>query len=622
MQPKLNSSQKQACSTVYGKVLVLAGAGSGKTTVLTERIVHLIKDHGVKPSSILGLTFTNKAAAEMRTRISKRVGKTVGETIPLLTFHSFCLDVLKKHIHHLGYTETFSLYDDRDKERLEDEVYQALSLKEESKVTSDAFRKGMTGVLKAYNAVDFDGLLELTVELFKNHPKVLKEYQEQFEFVMVDEYQDTNAIQYELIELLTEKNRNLFVVGDDDQSIYGFRGAQVDHILNFPHDTVVTLEENYRSTQPILDIANVLIAKNMTRHQKVLFSKKRSTNLPRLFHAPTEKEEAESIIHRLIYLKEQKKLQWSDIAILYRSNNLTKPFEVALMQASWNDEGKWVRGIPYHVVQGTSFYQRSEVKDLFAYLKVLHNPKDTTALLRILNYPKRGVSTASIEALTKEASRLQCSVYETLDYYDHLDISPQGKIGISTFNSIIRKAQEKKSLSEKLHCLIDELNLKEEIKKEVKSEQAQMYKLDNIATCLEMAKIADQDNASLGDFINGSLLDDHMHSKDRKKNGISLLTFHSAKGLEFKACFIVSLEDGTMPHEKSIEEGGLEEERRLFYVAITRAKEYLYLSMARKRLFRGKPMTRNACRFLFDIPKNLLEFEAFNNLQPLESYER
>ncbi len=618
MKSRLNPFQLKACTTINGKVLVLAGAGSGKTTVLTERILHLIKDHDVKPDSILGLTFTNKAAAEMRERIIKRVGKTLGSEVPLLTFHSFCLAILKKEIHNLGYTSTFSLYDDKDKQRLESEVYEDLSGQEGKTVTAEDFRKGMTGVLKAYNAVDFDGLLELTVELFKDHPEVLKRYQDQFQYIMIDEYQDTNAVQYELIQLLSKERGNLFVVGDDDQSIYGFRGAEVDHILNFPHDIVVKLEENYRSTQPILDIANAIIGKNTKRHDKVLFSTKKSKNLPRLFHAPTETEEAESIIHRLLYLKNEKNLEWSDIAILYRSNNLTKPFEVALMQASWRDSNQYVRGIPYHVVQGMSFYQRPEVKDLFAYLKVLHNSKDTTALLRILNYPKRGVSTASIEALNKEASRLNSSVYEALEHYDHLDISSQGKVGISIFNSILTKAQEKKSIVEKVQFLIDELNLKDEIKKEVKSEQAQMYKLDNINTILTMAETADKEGATLGDFINGSLLDDHLHSKDRKKKGVNLLTFHSAKGLEFKACFIVCLEDGTMPHEKSIEEGGLEEERRLFYVAITRAKEYLYLSMARKRLFRGKPMTRNACRFLFEIPKELLEFEACNNFQPLE----
>ncbi len=618
MQGRLNPSQLQACTSINGKVLVLAGAGSGKTTVLTERILHLINDHGVKPESILGLTFTNKAAAQMRDRICKRIGKTIGQNIPLLTFHSFCLAILKEEIHHLGYTTNFSLYDEKDKQRLEDEVYTDLSGQEGKTVTEQDFRKGMAGVLKAYNAVDFDGLLELTVELFKNHPEILKKYQNQYHYVMIDEYQDTNQVQYELIDLLTKEHGNLFVVGDDDQSIYGFRGAQVDHILNFPHDTVVKLEENYRSTQPILDIANSVIAKNSKRHDKVLFSTKKSKNLPRLFHAPTEAEEAETIIHRLLYLKNEKKLEWSDIAILYRSNNLTKPFEVALMQASWRDNNQYVRGIPYHVVQGMSFYQRTEVKDLFAYLKVLHNPKDTTALLRILNYPKRGISTASIESLNKEASRLTLDLYQALEHYDHLDISSQGKVGISIFNSILAKAKEKPTLTEKVQFLIDELNLKEEIKKEVKSEQAQMYKLDNINTCLQMAVQADIDRATLGDFINGSLIDDHMHSKDKRGKGVNLLTFHSAKGLEFKACFIVCLEDGTMPHEKSIEEGGLEEERRLFYVAITRAKEFLYLSMARKRLFRGKPMTRTACRFLFEIPKQLLEFEACNNFQPLE----
>ncbi|MCH9620923.1 MAG: ATP-dependent DNA helicase PcrA [Chlamydiia bacterium] len=616
---QLNPSQLKACRTINGRILVLAGAGSGKTSVLTERIVHLIGDHKVQPGSILGLTFTNKAAAEMRQRIAKKIGRTMSKDVILLTFHSFCLNILKKEIHHLGYTNSFSLYDEKDKMRLEGEVYDKLSEEQEEEgVNEDLFREKMNDVLKAYNAVDFDGLLELTVALFKQHPEVRKKYEEKFHYVMIDEYQDTNPIQYELIKLLTQKRKNLFVVGDDDQAIYGFRGAEVDHILSFPHDTSVKLEENYRSTQQILNVANAIIAKNSKRHEKELFSQKKNGNKPHIFHAPTEKEEAESIIRRILYLKEHKNLNWSDFAILYRSNNLSRTFEVALMQASYREEGRFVRSIPYHVVQGTSFYERAEVKDLFAYLKVLNNPKDTTALFRILNYPKRGISTKTIEALNKEATRMDCSVFETLEYYDHIDISAQGKIGISIFNSIMDKAKSKRKLANKVQFLIDELDLKCEIEKEVKSDQARIFKWDNIQTCLEMAETADEEGASLSDFVNGSILDEHSHSRKKNKEGVNLLTFHSAKGLEFKACFIVSLEDGLIPHERSLEEGNIEEERRLFYVAITRAKKYLYLSMARSRLYRGKPMNRNASRFLFEIPKELLEFEAFNNHMPLD----
>ena len=303
MNQNLNPAQKKASETISGRVLVLAGAGSGKTSVLTERIMHLIKEHNVSPDAILGLTFTNKAAKEMRNRISKKIGNSKASQIPLLTFHSFCLNILKEEIHHLGYTGSFSLYDEKDKMRLEEEVYENLSNKTEDKISETSFREGIVGVLKSYNAVDFDGLLELTDKLFKEHPKVLEKYQERFKYIMIDEYQDTNQVQYELICSLTKEHGNLFVVGDDDQAIYGFRGAKVDHILSFPHDTLVKLEENYRSNQPILDIANAVIGKNSKRHDKILFTKTKSLNKPRLFHAPTEKEEAESIIHRLIYLK-------------------------------------------------------------------------------------------------------------------------------------------------------------------------------------------------------------------------------------------------------------------------------------------------------------------------------
>lgn len=616
MKHSFNKEQEKARKTVQGKVLVLAGAGSGKTSVLTARIIHLIKDHNVEPEAILGLTFTNKAATQMRTRITKLTGKSIGSRVPLFTFHSFCLYVLKEEIHHLGYTNTFSLYDERDKLRIEEQVYEELS-EMKQQINEETIRKGLMKVLKSYNAIDFDGLLELCVQLFKEFPAVRDKYQEIYKYVMIDEYQDTNPIQYELITLLTEKRGNLFVVGDDDQAIYGFRGAQVDHILSFPHDTVVKLEENFRSNQPILNIANSVIQKNSNRHDKVLHTKKMSQNFPRVFHAPTEAEEAESIIHRILYLRDHKNIAFNEMAILYRSNNLSRSFEIALMQASYKDEGKYTRGIPYEVVQGTSFYQRAEVKDLFSYLSVLYNTKDATALFRVLNYPKRGISAATVEAINKHAAREHITPLEALEDFDYLDISQQGKIGISIFLSILRKAHKAPTIKEKFQVIIKEINFAEVIKKEVKSEQAQIFKLDNIQTCVDMAETADKEGASLGDFINSANLDDHKHNLGKKSKGINLLTFHSAKGLEFKACFIVSLEDGIMPHEKSLEEGGIEEERRLFYVAITRAKEYLYLSMARKRLFRGKPMKRNACRFLFDIPKTLLEIEAFNNFQPL-----
>ncbi len=401
MNHSLNPSQKKACTSINGKILVLAGAGSGKTSVLIERIVVLIKDHNVDPSTILGLTFTNKAAGEMRERIGARIGKSIAQKIPLLTFHSFCLDLLKKEIHHLGYSNNFSLYTEKDTDRIEKEVLDQLSSQDDIKITESLIRKELTSTLKSYNAVDFDGLLELTLKLLQEHSFVREKYQNFFKYIMIDEYQDTNAVQYELITCLSQKNQNLFVVGDDDQSIYGFRGAEVDHIISFPHETMIKLEQNYRSTQPILNIANSIISKNAHRHKKTLFSKKTNDNKPRIFHAPSDAEEAESIIHRLLYLKNEKNLKWSDIAILYRSNNLTKPFEVALMQASWKDNEKFVRGIPYHVVQGTSFYDRAEVKDIFSYLRVIHNPKDNNALLRIINYPKRGVSPKTVEVLIR-----------------------------------------------------------------------------------------------------------------------------------------------------------------------------------------------------------------------------
>ena len=607
----LNPSQSKAVHSVDGHILVLAGAGSGKTSVLISRIIHLIEELQVPADAILGLTFTNKAAGEMRSRIAKILGTKKASDVMLSTFHSFCFYVLKKEIHHLGYAKNFTIYDDKDIKRIQDQI----EGKEGNEELSDSKLKAeLISSLKAYNAVNFDGLLELTCELFTNHSEILERYQNQFRYIMIDEYQDTNPIQFQLASLLSQKHKNLFVVGDDDQAIYSWRGSEVKHILQFPYNTMVKLEENYRSTQPILDTANHVINKNTERHRKTLFSKTTTGDLPHLFYARTDNEEAEGVVERILKLKREKELAWSDFAILYRSNHLTKPFELALMQAHVKEGDKFVRGIPYRVIQGTEFFERAEVRDFFSYLKVAHNPKDTNALLRILNYPRRGISIKTVEILSKECRNRNTSLWEVITDLKDLELTKQAQEGISDLTQILEEAHDrfnKYPISECIDWLIRELNFKNAVEGEVKSDKAKQFKWENVKSCIEMAKRAEEDGDTLADFLGNSMLDQYRPStRGEKDNRVNLLTFHSAKGLEFTACFLVCIEDGILPHERSLAEGGEEEERRLFYVALTRAKKYLTLSMAEKRAFRGKPKPTTPSRFLFEIPKEQLILES------------
>lgn len=616
----LNPEQKTAVESVHGRVLVLAGAGSGKTSVLISRAINLIDTHNVPPAQILGLTFTNKAALEMRQRISKRLGAQRAKEITLTTFHSFCLSVLKNEIHRIGYSNQFSIYDEKDMERLEQTVERAIAESGKEKVDDDLLKQELLKCMKAYNAVNFDSLLSLTVELFETCSDVLERYQNQFRYIMIDEYQDTNQVQYKLATLISQAHGNLFVVGDDDQSIYGWRGAEVDHILNFKYDTLVKLEENYRSTKQILDAANALIHNNQSRHDKNLWSKTTNGDPIHLFHAPTQIDEAEAVVDRINRLRRDKNLKWSDFAILYRSNGLSKPFEMALMKASWKMGDKFIRGIPYRVVQGTEFYERSEVKDILSYLQVIINPNDQRALLRILNYPRRGISMKTIETLTEEQKRTSTSLYRQLQDHSRLNISDAGHAGIDDFLSVIRKAREQfetGTIEDGIKWLVEKIQIKEAICQEFKSEDAQMYKWDNILMLMNMGASCDNDKLSLHDFLSTTMLDQAKQDKATGRGDmVNLLTLHSAKGLEFTACFIIGLEDGVIPHEKSLAERGIEEERRLFYVGITRAKKYLTLSMSKTRKSHGKDHPTNPSRFLFELPKNELLIESFDRPAP------
>ncbi|MGE5196874.1 MAG: ATP-dependent helicase [Anaerolineae bacterium] len=664
----LNPEQQKAVKATEGRVLILAGAGSGKTSVLTHRMAYLIDHLKVSPDAILGLTFTNKAAQEMKQRLASMIGHKLAKKVTLSTFHSFCMQVLRREIHHLGFTSTFSLYDEKEVKRLLTQLVRHM-LEHEGELPSietvlskisytkalgkteeqedqkaswmDTFSKDLLERLqtcmRAYNAVDFDSLLSLTIELFEKFPFVLAFYQQRYRYLMIDEYQDTNPVQYRLASLLSAQHQNLCVVGDDDQSIYGWRGAEIKNILNFEANVTIKLEQNYRSTDVILKAANAVIRNNQERYHKQLWSVRASSDPITLFHAPTELEEATSVIERLAAFKKNHQLQWKEMAILYRSNNLSRNFELALMQAVWESQGKWMRGIPYQVFGGTDFFERSEIKDLIAYLQTILNPLDQESLLRIINVPRRGISDKTLDVLTQLNRSRNIPLWEVLKQVAHSPSSfpeiqealPERAIkAVHAFVTLIEDAShkfQKRPLAKSVMAFLEEIDYKSAIFEEVKSDKMREFKWENVCHCIEALERYENeteaegnaDEISLHHFLTNSLLDqEHFERKgvDGKEDKVNLMTFHSAKGLEFSACFLVGLEDHIIPHEKSLAERGLEEERRLMYVAMTRAKRFLTLSMARKRKKMGKELSCSPSRFLFEIPQELLKITSWKTV--------
>ncbi|MEM1282124.1 MAG: UvrD-helicase domain-containing protein [Chlamydiota bacterium] len=657
----LNPNQRKAAETTEGRVLILAGAGSGKTRVLTVRMAHLVKNLGVSPSSILGLTFTNKAAAEMRQRIAGMVDRKSAKAITLCTFHSFCMKVLRQDIGHLGYTKSFTLLDEQDVKRMVTLIARDImgtegelpSLAATMAAISNARNKGIkaeeidnTGSewhddftcqvykrllqsMRAYNALDFDGLLWATVELFEQFPQVLEKYQEQYRYVMIDEYQDTNPVQYRMAALLTKKYGNLCVVGDDDQSIYGWRGAEVKNILNFENATVVKLEQNYRSTNVILRAANAVISNNEERHDKELWSEHGDGQLIEVFVTPTELEEAQAVACRIAKMKEKHALKWKDIAILYRSNALSRQMELALMKHNWNNHGRWVQGIPYEVFGGTSFYERREVKDLMAYLRIIVNSKDQEAILRVINQPRRGIGEGALDKITKYNRELSVPLWDVLvklvnpGFGDDLpirdQISARAMVGIDQFVKVIENAKEKfvsLHLSEAMQWLVDTINYQKAIDEEVKSTQMRQFKWENVEEFINAISDYEQNSEcdegekpSIQGFVTDMPISNDWDKKNNEGKGVdrvNLLTFHSSKGLEFPACFLVGVEDHIIPHEKSMQDTGIEEERRLMYVAMTRSMRFLTISMARYRKRMGETLKSMPSRFLSEIPSEYL----------------
>lgn len=640
----LNAQQQKAVEATEGRVLVLAGAGSGKTKVIVHRIAHLIQNKKIAPDSVLGLTFTNKAATEMRERLGKLLSPKIAKEVTLSTFHSFCMRLLRKEIHHLGYTGNFSLYDERDIRRLLkqmardhlehdgelpsiEKVYANISL---AKGGGDLPKDQMSQMLlsrletsmRAFNAVDFDSLLSLTVELLENHPEVLARYQEQYRYIMIDEYQDTNPIQYKIAKLLSASHNNLCVVGDDDQSIYGWRGADIKNILTFESNHEIKLEQNYRSLPTILRAANTLIKNNSERHDKALFSHSPDSRPITLFHAPTENDEANTVVQRILHLREKHGLKWRDFAILYRSNAISRPFEMALMQGMWKKEDGWKRGIPYQVFGGTELFERSEIKDLMAYLRLIANPRDEEALLRIINVPRRGISDKTLSTLTEENRHQKISLWEHLKtLHAHPTLPDRAIKAVQLFVHLIEEARHDFStlpMHEALSTFMEKIDYKKAIEEDVKSDKMRAFKWENVQSCIDQIALYEEESPSpsLQDFLSTTMLDQGRFAKKDKEayeDRVNVMTFHSAKGLEFEATFLVALEDHIIPHEKSVIENRLEEERRLMYVAITRAKTHLTLSMSKQRKRFGKDENSSPSRFLFEVPKELLNVVSWRN---------
>jgi len=655
----LNPQQQKAVQTTEGRVLVLAGAGTGKTLVLTTRIAYLIDSKGVPPESILGLTFTNKAAGEMRERLATLIDPTLAKRVSLSTFHSFCMRLLREEIHQLGYTSNFTLYQPSDVERLVKAIAHDMlgserqlpslsatmaeisraknlglepgTLGSESATWHDDFvnqiYRRLLDSMRAHNAVDFDSLLTLSVELLKRFPVVAARYQDRFRYIMIDEYQDTNPIQYELASILSARHGNLCVVGDDDQSIYGWRGADIRNILDFENAETVKLEQNYRSTPTILTAANAVIKHNESRHLKNLWSPNERGEPIKIFHAPDEKLEAEAVVYRILKMKQSLSLHWKDFAILYRSNALSRQFEQVLLRTSYDSGGRWTKGVPYKIFGGLEFFERREIKDLFAYLRVIVNRKDEISILRTLNLPRRGIGEKTLDLLTQFNRENGLSLWEVLSLAVHEQLpdavqsalSKKSLAGIESYIAIVEQAEQKfddRSLREGMVWLVEAIDFKRAIHEDVKSEKMRAFKWENVeelASSLAEFEREREGSCTLKDYIIETPLEESRLRSEDREDAVQLMTFHSAKGLEFPVCFLVGLEDHIIPHERSLKEAGLEEERRLMYVALTRAKKSLILSMSRQRNRKGVPSISKPSRFLYEIHKDLLKICRFDD---------
>ena len=623
MLEDLNDKQKQAVLYNDGPLLIIAGAGAGKTKTLTTKIAYLIEEQDVYPSNILAITFTNKAAKEMKDRLYYLIGN-LSKTLQVSTFHSFGLRLLRENYDILGYDKNFNIMDADDSltvvkkiikdmnldpkqfspkairnkisscknELITPEKYKKYTVSDYEEVIYEVYKK-YEEKLQKNSAVDFDDLLILPIKLFKEHKDILAKYQEIFKYVLIDEYQDTNEAQYILTKLISEKYQNITCVGDDCQSIYSFRGANYKNILNFekdyPNAKTILLEQNYRSTTTILDAANDVIKNNKERKDKKLWTARGVGEKIKYYKAINERDEAQFVTRTIKELIE-KNVPYKDIAVLYRTNAQSRTIEEEMLKANF----------PYRVVGSFYFYARKEIKDLIAYLRLIHNTKDNVSLLRVINTPKRGIGLKTIENITKKADEENISMFDAITSGKELE-----------FKKLIERLQEVSkdlTLTELIDKVLSATGLKEELENEKTLESE--IRLENLEEFKSITKTFEEQEGevSLEDFLlEISLISDVEEYKD-DPNRISLMTIHSVKGLEFPYVFVIGMEEGLFPHMNSLMENHeIEEERRLCYVAITRAKDQLYLVNARGRTLFGKEQVNPTSRFINEINKDLIE---------------
>ena len=670
----LNPQQRQAVETIRGPVLILAGAGTGKTRVITFRVAHMI-DRGIAPGSILGVTFTNKAAREMQERVFKLLPKqrrtadrslrsdapdarrsTLDAHPTICTFHSLCVRILRQHIEKLGYKRNFVIYDESEQLGAVKKILAQISAKGEKsdpaailsllsrfrnggeratifgdpsvRAMAEHIRTRYESALRACNAVDFDDLILLTLRLFQEHPEALEACRAKYRYVMVDEYQDTNAAQFKLVQALTCEHRNLCVVGDDDQSIYGWRGAEISNLLDmekhFPETKVVKLEQNYRSTNTILTAANAIIKHNVRRRGKKLWSQKGQGPKITLHAFTTDEEEARTIAEQIEYARLAQRVPWADQAILFRTNAQSRPLETALRQA----------GVRYHLIGGQSFFDRREVRDFLAYLKVLINPNDDVSLLRIANVPARGLSDVTMERLLGASHERKCPVFavmknpavtttfqartrESIEGFVELLERTRGRLHTESL------AHDPRALQTLADRFLDEIGYFAELRRSEKNPETAENRIRNlkdlIATLDGAEPAAQPPFDRLQSFLEQITLDNEREDEEDQEPGdaVTLITMHSCKGLEFPNVYIVGLEDGLLPHSRSKAEGTLDEERRLFYVAVTRAMHTLTISHCGGRKKYGAIMPCHPSPFLKELPPELVEHADEKAKQPV-----
>jgi DNA helicase II / ATP-dependent DNA helicase PcrA len=652
----LNPQQRQAAETIHGPVLILAGAGTGKTRVITYRIAHLIAK-GVAPENILAVTFTNKAAREMQERINKllphlKTKKRDGEPPKrptICTFHSLCVRILRQHVEHLGYKRNFVIYDTSEQLAAVKKILSHISVKGEKtdpaeilallsklknggeasaafadpsvRALAEHIRKRYESALRACNAVDFDDLILLTLRLFNEFPDVLEACRAKYRYVMADEYQDTNGSQFQLIHALTLKHRNLCVVGDDDQSIYGWRGAEIANLLDlekhYPEVKIVKLEQNYRSTNTILTAANALIKNNTRRRAKQLWSQKGQGTKILLRACDNEDVEATEIVGQIEFARMAHRISWKENAILFRTNIQSRPIETALRKA----------GVRYHLIGGQSFFDRREIRDFLAYLKMFINPHDDISLLRIANTPARGLSDVTMERLLAASQERHCSVFAAMkNPLVSVEFQKRTQECIEAFVEFIERTRaqlhnETNVLQLWADKFLDESGYLHELRRQEKDAEAGDARVRNLR---ELTATLDGDFPAgkalferLENFLEDITLDSDREDEEEKGDVVTLITMHSCKGLEFPRVFIVGMEDGLLPHTRATVEGTLDEERRLFYVAVTRAMLTLTISHCASRKKYGQTLPCHPSRFLKELPPELVEYAEEKDKKPV-----